>query len=220
MKCRIFIKTKSYIGLDFGRFSEVFLDKDIPVDPKGLPYIPLDAALLSDDSNNLDIPLGIARLKNYEGLLSELNLINNLEGVSSKIVTELYTKIITDKDGQTYRVLLPDLTFVAKLDIEESRFTIIEKKLSSIHQIGIINELIKGLVDISVEKSTGISLKRGPLKLSDKKTFSRIDYTLEIRSPLCIYTPYERDTKTRSYIPGSELLAHLQLFQLLLEMII
>ena len=210
MKCRVFIKTKSYIGLDFGRFSEVFLDKDIPVDPKGLPYIPLDAALLSDDSKSLDIPLGIARLKNYEGLLSELNLINNLEGVSSKIVTELYTKIITDKDGQTYRVLLPDLTFVAKLDIEESRFAIIEKKLSSIHQIGIINELIKGLVDISVEKSTGISLKRGPLKLSDKKTFSRIDYTLEIRSPLCIYTPYERDTKTRSYIPGSELLAHLQ----------
>ena len=92
--CRIFIKTKSFVGLDFGRFSEVFLDKDIPVDPKGLPYIPLDAALLPEDSNNLDIPLGIARLKNYRGLLSELNLINNLEGVSPKIITELYTKII------------------------------------------------------------------------------------------------------------------------------
>ncbi len=210
MMCRIFIKTKSFVGLDFGRFSEVFLDKDIPVDPKGLPYIPLDAALHPEDSSNLEIPLGIARLKNYRGLLSELNLINNLEGVSPKIITELYTKIITDNDGQTYRVLLPGLTFVAKLDIEESKFATIEKKLSSIHQIGIVNELVKGLVDISVEKDTGAALKRDPLKLSDKKTFSRIDYTIEIRSPLCIYTPYERDTKTRSYIPGSELLEHLQ----------
>ena len=107
---------------------------------------------------------------------------------------------------------MPDLTFVAKMDIEDTRFAIIEKKLSSIHQIGIVNELVKGLVDISVEKDTGAALKRDPLKLSGKKTFSRIDYTIEIRSPLCIYTPYERDTKTRSYIPGSELLEHLQNF--------
>lgn len=208
---KLYIKTKSPVSIDVGRFSELYLSKDVPVDPRGLPYIPLNSALREIiGENSADCILGIARLENYQGLLSGLKLTDGLQGFSKKAITEIYTTILKDSKGETYQAIRSGLKFVADIEIRDEKKDSIVKKLESIKQIGFVNDVIQGLVKISIDWNSQAKSNEAEKDLPQEKVFKQLDYTLEVRSPLCIYSPYEKSTKAKSFIPGGELLKFIQ----------
>ena len=199
---KLIIKTKTYCSINMGKETELYLENDVPVDKMGLPYIPLAKAFKTDD---FDLSIGIAHLENYKGLLSATKLISNVDEVSEKIITSIFTKIVKDKNEKFCKVLKPNLTFNCPIEVKDSDKEKVEKNISSINKNGLKNDYFNGKVDVSVVWESKLGEKETASKLSKDKKYSRINYSLEIIDPLCVYSPYERSFKSKTYIPGSEI---------------
>lgn len=184
--------------------------------PGGKPYV----AVLHIDGNNMGSTISsiFPKARNYEEGVRFQRFVNrNIADAYAnslrKTLAYLKATYFLNMDDENLCwvcICLSGYSVIAEINIDQSKRESVGNALSSIRQIGIVNEFISGLVEISVERCPETRQVRQAFKLSDKKKYSRIDYTIEVMSPLCIYTPYEKESKTLSYVPGAEFLEHFQ----------
>ncbi len=202
------LETMDRVCLGIGGGSNGQLKYDVPCDAMGLPYLPLYKLLRDRVDYPAGLRLGLGRPEFYEGLLAGMRMLLRYEAVSPQLVLDSFTELCADARGETCRVLKKGLRFFARLDLDGEKLDSFCDALQSVTTLGYTDESIPGRVSITVLRSA--SDKTTPAlpipTLSPEKQYSRIIYQIQTISPLCVFSPFDSQSKTKNYLPGEVLM--------------
>ena len=179
------------------KLSEGFL-YDVPVDPLGIPYIPLPELLPEEIARNLRV--GYAFPESYLGLVKEADSLTKLMPDIMPQIRSCFTgKRFYPEEGSWVRFLRAGQVFCASV-YAHSDFKALEAALASVTRLGIEKEGISGRVECSL--SVG-KPDRGHRTLPGcDLQCDRLEYTLMPVTPMCILAPYANGVRTVTFVPG------------------
>lgn len=195
-KAKVKIKTISKVIPMISSEFEIGLKYGVPYDTLGLPYFPIFHFI----SNEFITKITHARLEGYNSLVAGIISVKDKLKLKPKQVLSLFTDICDIKGtSEKARAIKEGVTFVFELETDDKES--LNNYFKSIHNLGYINDEITGEVEIDVQWDVSDSLCKKKAGLSERTTFSRIDYRFELVSPLCVFTP-SQSNDTKNYVPG------------------
>ena len=188
------------------------LKYDVPCDAMGLPYLPLYKLLRARVDYPAGLRLGMGRPEFYEGLLTGMRMLLRYEAVSPLLVLDCFTDLCATAKGEMCRVLKKGLRFFARLDLDGEKLDSFRQNLEAVTTLGYTDENIPGLVSLIVLRSA--SEKTTPAlpipTLSPEKQYTRLIYQVQTVSPLCVFSPFDSQSKTKNYLPGEVLMDYIR----------
>ena len=179
---------------------------DIPVDPMGIPYIPLAELLPEEILRNWRV--GFAFPEGYIGLAKAADNFAKLTPNIKQQIRACFTdKRFYAKEGYWIRFLKAGQVFYANVYAQKSDVAL-NNLLNSITRLGIEKEGISGLVKCSIDDQK-LSSPRQTFQGCDLKC-DRLEYTLMPVTPMCIHAPYADGVRTLTFVPGGVLRDTLQ----------
>ena len=179
------------------KLSEGFLC-DVPVDPLGIPYIPLPELLPEEVTGKLRV--GYAFPEGYLGLVKEADRLTKLMPDIMPQIRSCFTgKRFYPEEGAWVRFLRSGQIFCASI-YAHGDFEALEAVLASITRLGIEKEGISGRVECTL--STGKTNRSHRTFPGCDLQCDRLEYTLMPVTPMCLFAPYASGVKTATFIPG------------------
>lgn len=203
----IYVKLKSKACLKLDEYTDQGLKYGVQMDSLGLPYINI-YSILKDNMAVFDgLKVGLGVVEHYNAKRYGAYSILGVSETSKKIILSLFTEPYT-KDGKFLgRIIKEDVVFEASIDLPESSRKELDDIISKISNIGFTDENIKGEVEIYTNWNKSLSQDDKvdyDFYLTNDDSIYTINYSLEIASRTCIYTPYEYEQSTKLYIPGKD----------------
>lgn len=197
----LIFRTLGRVCLENNSQTSTNLKYDIPCDHLGFPYIPIYEFLSRSFNIPSGVEIGFARLEDYDGLATAAIDIGNNKSLFPQLVLNLFTEIIENETGKN-RVLRQGLTFVCRISSPVKFRQNIDKELAEITHIGAIGTEVSGEVEICAEWNENNYTQPSGIKLNPNVKYKRLNYSLDLMSPLCAYTPYNNGVKSDSKISG------------------
>ncbi len=197
----LIFRTLGRVCLENNSQTSTNLKYDIPCDHLGFPYIPVYELLSRYFKIPSGVEIGFARLEDYDGLAAAAIDIGNNKSLFPQLVLNLFTEIIENETGKN-RVLRQGLTFVCRISSPVKFRKNIDKELAEIRHIGAIGTEVSGEVEICAEWNENNYTQPSGIKFNPNVKYKRLNYSLDLMSPLCAYTPYNNGVKSDSKISG------------------
>lgn len=197
----LIFRTLGRVCLENNSQTSTNLKYDIPCDHLGFPYIPGYELLSRYFNIPSGVEIGFARLEDYDGLATAAIDIGNNKSLFPQLVLNLFTEIIENETGKN-RVLRQGLTFVCRISSPLELRQEINKQLEGITHIGAIGTDVSGEIEIYAEWNEDNYTQPTGIKLNPNVRYKRLNYSLDLMSPLCAYLPYNNGAKSDSKISG------------------
>ncbi|MBR4472439.1 MAG: hypothetical protein IKS55_02270 [Oscillospiraceae bacterium] len=202
------LETLDRVCLGIDRNEHDYLKFNVTCDVLGLPYLPLYRLLRGRIEFPDGLQLGLGRPAYYEGLIAGMRMLNSYESISPQLVLDCFTEICTTARGEQYRVLKKGQTFYAAFRLEEEQLPDFCAALAGITTLGYTDDNISGRVSVTVLRNLPEKTAQAlPMpELSPDRQYTRLIYQVQTISPLCVFSPFDTNSKCKNYLPGEVLL--------------
>ena len=205
MKNLIKITTLGKVTFDIPGDKSAGFGFDVSFDNMNIPFIPIARLIRENYSVSDRIQIGFARPEGYEGILKAFLEMGITNFESGNLIRDYFTERFYDSENSYYvRSLKKGLVFYANVDGEKEELSKVLPVIESIDHIGAAAGDADGKVKIEVLRRR--EFKREHPELKDTLTYNRLDYSLMLVSPTCVYAPYKDGANSYNYIPGSYIL--------------
>ena len=205
MRRLIKITSIGLITLDIPEEKSAGYGYDIPFDQMNIPMLPLGRLLKEKYDISDRIQISYARPACYEGLIKAFFDQGMTSSLYKNHIRDYFTSSFYDHKQKFYvRSLKKNMVLYAYIDGDENELTRLLPILESVDHIGAEVGPVTGEVKIEITGTSDFSTVT--VDLNKNCCYNRLDYSVLLISPACIYAPYMDGTKSYYYIPGSYIL--------------
>lgn len=206
------IKLETDLSFKMQNISLSLFDRDVFLDHAGFPYIPAYVFRNAVKNENIlpKFTMTNARPIGYDVMLSAVQKIKFREANFAANIARVFTK--TRNAGKSnLRVLKAGLVFCANIEAVESDRAQIEHELCTVKSLGKSSD--SGRVNVSVDWNVGLIdasaiAKKLHAKFESGKKYNTLNYSIQIRSPLCFRDMQNIKHRALSFMPGNKLMEY------------
>lgn len=206
------IKLETDLSFEMQNINMSLFDRDVFLDHAGFPFIPAYVFRDAVKSENIlpNFTMTNARPVGYDAMLSAVQKIEFREANFSANIARIFTKI-ENAGKNNFRVLKAGIVFCANIEASESDRAQIEHALCAVKSLGKSSDL--GRVNVSVDWNVGlvdasVLAKKLHAKFENGKKYNTLNYSMQIRSPLCFCDMQNIKHRALSFMPGKKLMEY------------